>query len=421
MNVVISYVKQNWLPLCMVLIPSGLFLGPIPYSPVLYYALLIFLALLSIVKRQQESKSAILFVFVCALSILFGNPSPLFKSWMRLGLFALLVTAYFPVFRSEYFDKLRARAFPLMLILLWFTSVGSFGAYFMGINYMSKAFGAYAEAMNRDTIGWFGGLTYQSMMLGPICALALIFLVWLLINKINSSRIKWVVAFFTFITFCCLMLTASRSANGAGIFGVVILLYLKYRRHLSQIIKLIILGCLGALILSPIYMPYAEKVLSKQQINEESGSTFASRESRWTHRIEEFSEYPVLGYGFVAIDTKHTQEYMPSTGIIEPGSSWLAILSMTGIVGMICFLTMFTSTCSKLYALLYFYDDKWALLHLGILAVFSVHFIAEGYVFSGGGALCFLFWFFFGCAYSFARNPIEYSLTDTDDDEYGDE
>ena len=124
MNVVISYVKQNWLPLCMVLIPSGLFLGPIPYSPVLYYALL-------------------------------------FKSWMRLGLFALLVTAYFPVFRSEYFDKLRARAFPLMLILLWFTSVGSFGAYFMGINYMSKAFGAYAEAMNRDTIGWFGGLTYN--------------------------------------------------------------------------------------------------------------------------------------------------------------------------------------------------------------------------------------------------------------------
>lgn len=87
---------------------------------------------------------------------------------------------------------------------------------------------------------------------------------------------------------------------------------------------------------------------------------------------------------------------------------------MTGIAGMVCFLVMFLSTCSKLYNLFRYDDDEWALLHLGILAVFSIHFIAEGYVFSGGGALCFLFWFFFGCAYSFARNPIEYSLTDTD-------
>lgn len=414
MNVVISYVKQNWLPLCMVLIPSGLFLGPIPYSSVLYYALLIYLALLSIVKHQQESKSAILFVLVCALSILFGNPSPLFKSWMRLGLFALLVTAYFPVFRSEYFDKLKVRAFPLMLIILGFTSVGSFIAYFFGINYMTKAFGAFADSVTVDTAGWFGGLTYQSMMLGPICALALTFFVWLMIEKMRTKRMKWMVGTLAFMALCCMMLTASRSANAAGIIGVIIILFLNYRTRLGKIAQIAIIIVVGIFALSPIYMPYADKVLSKQMNNASSGSTFASRAGRWEHRMEEFSEYPFFGYGFVAIDTKNVGEYMPSTGIIEPGSSWLAILSMTGIAGMVCFLVMFLSTCSKLYNLFRYDDDEWALLHLGILAVFSIHFIAEGYVFSGGGALCFLFWFFFGCAYSFARNPIEYSLTDTD-------
>lgn len=100
-----------------------------------------------------------------------------------------------------------------------------------------------------------------------------------------------------------------------------------------------------------------------------------------------------------------------STGIIEPGSSWLAILSMTGIAGFAFFMTLLFSTVSKLYALFKEDNDDWALLHLGILAVFAIHFIAEGYVFSGGGALCFLFWFFFGCAYSYARDNIPYSFS----------
>lgn len=421
MNQSIRFIRNNWLAICMVLIPSGLFLGPIPYSSVLYYILLTFLALLSIAQHQEVSGSAVLFIFICGLSILLGNPSPIFNSWLRLGLFALLLMAYFPVFRSNYLDNLRARAFPLMLIILGFTSVGSFIAYFLGINYMTNGFGIFANSVTVDSAGWFGGLTYHSMMLGPICAIALTFFVWFIIEKAKTMRMKWGISLLAFITICCMMLTASRSANAAGIIGVIIILFLNYHTRLGKIAQIAIIIVAGIFALSPIYMPYADKVLSKQMNNAASGSTFASRADRWEHRMEEFSEYPVFGYGFVAIDTKNVGEYMPSTGIIEPGSSWLAILSMTGIAGMACFLTMFLSTCSKLYNVFRYDDDKWALLHLGILAVFSVHFIAEGYVFSGGGALCFLFWFFFGCAYSFARNPIEYSQTDTDDNEYSDE
>lgn len=248
------------------------------------------------------------------------------------------------------------------------------------------------------------------MMLGPICAIALTFFVWMMIEKMKTTRMKWIVGILAFMTFCCMMLTASRSANAAGIIGVIIVLFLNYRMRLRKVAQIAIIIVVGIFALNPIYMPYADKVISKQMNNSASGSTFASRSDRWEHRIEEFSEYPVFGYGFVAIDTKNIGEYMPSTGIIEPGSSWLAILSMTGIAGMACFLTMFLPTCSRLYNLFRYDDDKLALLHLAILAVFSIHFMAEGYVFSGGGALCFLFWFFFGCAYSYARDAITYSL-----------
>jgi len=405
---VVRFVKTNWLPILAVVIPSGLFLGPIPYSPMGYYLLLIVLASLAFFKNQQLNKSAIAFIIACGLSIIFGNASPIFKSWERLGLFTLLLIAYFPVFQSDYIDRLRSKTFPLMLCVMVITSIGSLMAYFLGINYMTKAFHALADSVSIDSTGWFGGLTYQSMMLGPICALALTSLIWFLVEKAQTSKQKIVVGIMSFMTLCCMMLTASRSANVAGFFGVLTILLLKYNQRIEKLFKVIITILLLSVVLSPLYMPYADKVLSKQRDNQEAGSTFASRQIRWNHRLEEFSEYPVFGYGFVAINTDNYGEYMASSGIIEPGSSWLAIMSMTGILGFTCFATMLFSTVSKLYRLKVQDEDKWALLHLGILTVFALHFVAEGYVFSGGGALCFLFWFFFGCAYSYSRDNLPY-------------
>ncbi len=410
MNQVFIYIKRNWLPLVMVLIPSGLFLGPIPFSTNLYYALLIILSILAIFKAQGISKAGIILLVACAISIIVGNANPLFKSWSRLGLFSLLLIAYFPIFKSEYFDGLRHSAFPIMMIVLTFTSVGSFICYFLGINYMTKAFKAYADSVTVDTTGWFGGLTYQSMMLGPICALALTFLVWVLVRKSKTKRLKWIIALIAFMSLCCMMLTASRSANAAGIIGAVTILWIRYKSQLGNLMKVGVIVVLLSIVLSPLYMPYADKVMSKQYANAKAGTTFASRQSHWEHRIEEFSEYPLFGYGFAAINTKNHDEYQAGSGTIEPGSSWLAILSMTGLVGTIAFLTLFISTLYKLYYLFIYDNDGLSILYIGLMMVFCTHFIAEGYIFSGGGALCFIFWFLFGCAYSYARNPIQYSM-----------
>lgn len=400
-----NYIRQNWLPITMVFVPAGLFLGPLPHSSAVYYGLLIILAGLAFIKNKKTSSAALFFLMVCALSIVCGNADPLFRPWERLGLFAFLLAAYFPVFQSDYFDRLRAKIFPLMLYVMVFTSVGSFIGYFGGINYMNRF---DASPYSIDTVGWFGGLTKHSMMLSPICALSLTILAWYFIERSKTKKERVIVACAAFASFCCMLLTASRGGNAAGVAGVILVLFLKYRSRIGKILQIGIIGIALAAILSPIYMPFADKVMSKQHTNEEAGSTFSSRESHWEHRMEEFSEYPVLGYGFCAIDTDNIGEYMPSTGIVEPGSSWLAVLSMTGLAGMTCFVILLYSTITRLYRNLKRETDPWALLHLGILTVFSVHFIAEGYVFSGGGALCFLFWFFFGCAYSYARNPISY-------------
>lgn len=403
---IIRLLLCNWFPLLVVFIPASLILEPLPFRSVLYYVMLIVLSGLAVIKMQKISITALCFIMVCALSIICGNADPLFKSWDRLFFFALLFIACFPVFESQYFDKLRSKIFPMMLFVVIFTCIGSFIGYFFGINYMT----IYSESTTIDTAGKFGGLTPHSMMLGPICAVALTVLIWFLIEKSETKKAKIIVACAAFAAFCCMLLTASRSSVLAGLAGVASVLFLKYRKRLGKMLQVGIVGVMFAVIMSPIYMPYLNKVMEKQHNNEEMGSAFASRESRWLHRLQEFSEYPIFGYGFCAIDTHSYGEYQPSTGVVEPGSSWLAILSMTGLVGMVCFLALLLPTIMRLYRKVNREADRWALLHLGILVVFLVHFIAEGYVFAAGSALCFLFWFLFGCATVYARNPTPYTL-----------
>lgn len=77
MNQALHFIRKNWLPLIMVILPSGLFLEPLPLTATLYYSLLGILAILSIIKHQETDKTAIVFLMVCGVSILLGNPSPI--------------------------------------------------------------------------------------------------------------------------------------------------------------------------------------------------------------------------------------------------------------------------------------------------------------------------------------------------------
>ena len=81
-------------------------------------------------------------------------------------------------------------------------------------------------------------------------------------------------------------------------------------------------------------------------------------------------------------------------GQIEPASSWLAVLSMIGLFGFIPFLGL------TLHCISYVFRDKTnptnsAFLG-GMLFLFMVHMIAEGYVLSAGSGLFFYFWLVIG-------------------------
>ena len=75
---------------------------------------------------------------------------------------------------------------------------------------------------------------------------------------------------------------------------------------------------------------------------------------------------------------------------IESGSSWLSVLSMTGIIGFLIIMRIYSKSVISAYK---FGKDP---LLISILTLLSVNMFTEGYIFFGGSFLAFLFWITIG-------------------------
>ena len=117
-------------------------------------------------------------------------------------------------------------------------------------------------------------------------------------------------------------------------------------------------------------------------------SSFYSREIKFTARILEFKSSPIIGIGYNVINPQY-DFVEESTGQIEPGSSWLAVASMTGVIGLFVFLGICSRGLKRAWRIKSPFVSS---LLGGMLVFFFIHMIAEGYIFAPGSFLALLFW-----------------------------
>lgn len=374
----------------LALFPTCSIIGFLHFPPVLYYLCLFVLWLYGIFRRTIVINPVMLLVILSAiLSILWGNPPSFFLSWERLGLFIFSTAILSPLVQTYSLMKIRSIAFKWLLYFSVAIAVLSFPCYFIGINYMVSTI----RSISNDATGWFGGLTINSMLLGPISSIASSYLLWIYLKYKTSLKTlqKFFLLLALFASICSLLLTASRGSFIAMLVGLFSVLYLFYRHNISGFLRTILTILLLLLICFPIYQPYTKGLVEKQEANITTGGTFSSRVDKWDNRIAEFKQSPLFGVGFASVDPKNTKDYDGKS--IEPGSSWLAIFSMTGMLGG-C-----TIVCLLLYYYYYLYqlsEDFNYSLYLALLNVFIVHMMTEGYIFSAGNYLFFYFWLLIG-------------------------
>lgn len=366
----------------------------IPLGNVYYIAIVctfFVLYFLTSVERKFLNRNMFFLTGACFLSILLNDVPSLFSPYLRLGMFMLVLGIISPLINSYSLFAFRKIIFVYFNYIIIILSALSFLGLVTGV-YVGLTERAGVERPD------FTGLFNHSMTLGPMSGVAIITCLY----KIYSVKGTKTKLFFIVCALLCFMAAVSAGSRAAilgTIGGGFFLLYKVNQGRLNKHIKTIFAIVAMLLLTFPIWQERTAFLMSKVNRLENSETTFDSRTEKWIYRWREFQTSPVIGIGFASVDPKGGDQYDVESGTIEPGSSWLAILSMTGILGFIPFLLIFIKDFWFLY------QDKLNKLYSGylggLLTLFALHLVAEGYVFASGAIQFFSFWLLLGIIEAF--------------------
>ena len=377
------------LTLCFSLVVLNQLFGFTPSFPsiILYSSYIVYAVYVLLCRVDFLHKGMALFLLYIPVELLITAPNAVFRSWERYVFFGLLIVCVSPLLSSERLYTARLNMFRIVLFLSVIIGVGSFIARFVGINYMFQG-----DIDKYAGVGLFGGITPHSMLLGPVAGIGAIYM-----SYCGYECRKWI---YWACAACCLfavMFSASRAALMSSLAGIVVTLY-KQSGATSRFIRMGVVLGLIFMVSYPVWGGALDAVKQKNEGNKKAGSVISSRENLWDARIAEFQSSPVLGVGFTAVDDAvkgGTMPYDVNTGMVESGSSWLIILSMTGLIGSIFLLPLFVSS----FFLVWRDPCSFSALISGVLVLFYVHMIAEGYIFYAGSTLTFIMWLTVGVAH----------------------
>lgn len=327
----------------------------------------------------------VLFIAYLPIELLLSNPDSRFHSWERMIAFVIMLSSMSPLVQSEYARYFRIKTLNLIVVIIVLASIGSFFCYFLGINFMTRS----NASVLMEKAGNFGGLFSHSMKLAPMASLATLFLIY----KGFTEKNKWIFCIAA-ICACSVLFSASRGAFVAMLVGILFLMY-RYSDNKEHFLKIIITSMILIAITYPIWDGAMTGLEQKQSGNVIRGGTFSSRAVKWMNRINEFESSPIWGVGFSSISPNVHEYWDKKTGTVEPGTSWLAILSMTGVIGFIFFMRFFW----KAYSIVKTEAKNRCIILYSFLIFFSVHLLTEGYIFAAGNPVCIIFWLILSCCY----------------------
>ncbi len=356
--------------------------------------------------KKDTDILSIIFLLTLPLSIILASPDAVFKSWQRLLFFLPIFLLGSPIFTSLKFERIRKASFRVYIIVFAILSVVSFFCYFFGISLQAIRSEDIDEFMYQT--GYFSGITRHSMMLGPLSGIASIYFFF-------QSR-KGIKNVYTILTIICLgstLFSASRGAFIGTCAGIVYIIYSSSYNTLDFFRKSGII-VLFATITFSAWGGALKGIQEKGMHRRTELGEYDSRTEKYYARVDEFCDSPIWGVGFSAINPYGKDKYQEATGIIEPGSSWLGVLSMTGLLGFSLFFLLYYRSFKVVHS-----NNKNPLL-AALLIMMGVHWTIEGYIFAAGNPFCYFSWLLLGYAYDKRSEDVESIEEDSEYEEISD-
>lgn len=325
------------------------------------------------------NKKYLFFISAVFLSIWMNDIPALFQPSFRMFAFFSLAFMVGPFFKNDRLTCMRRLLFIRTLVILRWVILLSFALKFIDPALVSNKSG-------------FCGLTVHSMVLSPLAGICFLYSLYrFYLSETRFDRYKELA--YLCLCFLVLLLSGSRGALAATVVAIAIFYIRLYRHRIGALLQFGLFILLLAVSTSTLWWPYTERLRQKTESSRMHGGTVSSRERIWQDRIDEFTAFPLFGVGFASynldyIRSKHTVNLQ--AGTVEPGTSWLFLLSSLGLYGFFSFLLPFVYGTYILFRNL---DTGFnGGLLCSIMVLFSVHMLIEGYVISSGAYLCFLLW-----------------------------
>lgn len=354
----------------------------------IYYGSLVFLWIVVVLKQLLLKKVKfsffILFYLCCLLSIIVNDIPSEVQVYSRFLIFFILTTLLGPFFYSSDLAGFRCLIYKninnvnivicALSFLLWITGIHQ--GQMMNLKY---------NVLRPD----FAGLYNHSMVLGPMSGIAILYCFYLFYTESNRKKKIFLVVLIMLCFLSCLK-AGSRNA----ILGLAISLpFIYYKFNGDKISKLFlfIVGVIIILILTfPLYESSLVSIIGKFEYGESQGSALASRDSKWTARLQEFKDSPLFGVGYANV----THERVGEQGQVEPGSSWLSILSMTGLFGFVVFIINYLKIF--VFKIKLKGESKYFYLILSQAFFLSIYMVFEGVIMFAGTFMSAFIWLTFG-------------------------
>lgn len=396
MNKIIREIKKEigWGPLAIAVLMVFKILGfsLLPITIISYIAIIL-IAFYNLKNGPIFDTLTCIFVLYIPLSLMvITGPDPIFKAWQRFTLFIFLMLAISPLIKNQKAQDFRQRLFKGTLLCCVLIGVISFGGYFVGINYMRSTWDGLVIDYARQVNGTFGGITSHSMLLAPISAIGSLTSIYLAL--IYKNKKFWVLAVMCMGS----VMFASSRVSLVGVTIAVCVLILYSRRNTGKNVKRILGIVALAAITFPLWSSALKGIEAKNQSSLSKGINTGTRDAKWEIRLNEWEDSPVFGIGFCSVSK---EDAIGVGGLIEPGSSWLAVLSMTGSIGFILFCILYIRALNNVMRIRLAYSALLA----AVLIFFGLHMIAEGYIYSAGSFLCYFVWLSIGCATDYFYKP----------------
>lgn len=368
-----------------------------------------------------SSVSTLLYLLCCLLSIMVNDIPEFFKPGQRIVQYSFLILACSPMFAGDKVEKTRLVYFESVVLGFFLIAFSSGVLVFNGAALTDER-GFYGFAQHPNFLGFFGMISVISLLaLYSICEFK---------NK------KIIIGVCLIASLVATMTAGSRICLAGAFIGCLVFLYLLYRDRIGKMVTYIGLGVALLVFSFPLYESYLAAAFYKQDRAQENESVTSSRDVLWATRLLEIERSPIFGVGCFAVDTsikggefygegsKYYNPYDERTGSVELGSSFLGVMSQTGILGFIPFAILLISCFIKCYKTMKDTDSIVPVWLLALFAACMLHMIVEGYVTATGSPQCLFLWLLLAVMCSSPEQMEDeedrlcYSLKLIDDEDY---